>query len=313
MGGESDWVLNGAYIDRAFFRNALCFDSFQAFAPGSIDRYAAESHHCEMTLDGEWVGIYLLSERIKRDPARIDLALDDSGETFIVKLDDEDGVWPNGAGTGTWQMVYPHADRIDASAQSVVRSWLRGWEEAVLGRDPADPDTGIFAYLDLDSAVDLVLLEEFARNTDGYYLSLYLWRGPGQKMRFAPWDMDLTFSQPSYNDNENPQGWIAYRPDMIASMGNVPEFKARLVERWWELRAGVLSQESIDARIDGYVETMGETAYENFEVWPIDEITFGWDGQNYLYSIESYDAELARVRGWIPLRLAWIDANIETW
>ena len=34
--GESDWILNGAYIDRSQFRTSLCFDSFQAFEPSDF-------------------------------------------------------------------------------------------------------------------------------------------------------------------------------------------------------------------------------------------------------------------------------------
>ena len=65
--------------------------------------------------------------------------------------------------------------------------------------------------------------------------------------------------------------------------------------------------------MDGYRAEMGDVVYDNFEVWPIDEITFGWNGENYLYSIDSYDAEHARVRTWIEQRLIWMDENIETW
>ena len=71
--------------------------------------------------------------------------------------------------------------------------------------------------------------------------------------------------------------------------------------------------DSLNERMDTYRATLGDVVYENFEVWPIDEITFGWNGKNYLYSIESYDAEYDRVRAWLPQRLAWMDAHIEEW
>jgi len=314
LGDESDWVLGGAWIDRALIRNPLGFDTFQSFQPGSVDRYAAQIAFCDLTLDGDWFGIYHLTEKIKRDDDRLDLERDDSGQTFIVKLDDEDGVWANGGGTGTWQLVYPRDDTISAEANAAVQTWLAGWEQASLSDDPADPSDGVFTWVDLDSSVDLVILEEFMRNNDGYYLSLYLWRRPGETMRWAPWDLDLTLSQPSYNDNENPEGWIAYRPSMIAAMGEDPEFTARLEERWWELREGALAEDTLDARITEYVERMGEdTIAANFETWPIDEVSFGWSGEEYLYEIESHEAELERIREWLPIRLAWIDANIHEW
>lgn len=305
MGGESDWILNGAHIDRALFRNKLAYDSFQAAQP---DGYAAESAHCTMTLDGDWVGIYFLTERVKRDDDRIDLAPDDSGQTFIVKLDDEDGVTPNTGGTGTWQLVYPRSDDISPAAEATVNAVLIGWQGAI-AYDPAS----LAEHVDLESMIDFILLQEMTRNNDAYYLSVHLSRAPGERLRFIPWDSDLTLGQPSYNDNENPAGWVVYRPAFIANMASVPGFSDALEARWQVLRAGVWSDKALDTRMDAYREIMGETAYENFEVWPIADIEFGWSGVDYLYEVSSYDEEYDRVRAWLPQRLAWIDANIGSW
>ena len=54
MGRDSDWILNGAWIDRALFRNKLAYDLFQSF--GGPERFAPESAFCELTLDDEWRG-----------------------------------------------------------------------------------------------------------------------------------------------------------------------------------------------------------------------------------------------------------------
>ena len=45
----------------------------------------------------------------------------------------------------------------------------------------------------------------------------------------------------------------------------------------------------------------------------VKDIEFGWGGVDYLYEIESYDAEYERVRAWVPQRVAWVDANIDGW
>ena len=305
MGGESDWILNGAYIDRVLFRNPLAFDSFQAARP---ENYGPQIAHCTLTLNEEWVGIYLLTERIKRDDDRVALAPDDSGESFIVKLDDEEGLITNIAGYGIWQLVYPREVDISQSAEAAVTAWIAGWQNAVVHDPAAIPD-----YLNVDSMIDFILIQELTRNNDAYYLSIYLSRAPSEPMRMIPWDFDLTLGQPSYNDNENPAGFIAYRPEFIAVMSEVPGFSDALTARWRSLRAGAWSDAALSARMDGYRQTMGDVVYDNFTVWPIEEIEFGWDGKDYLYEIESYDAEHERVRAWLPQRLAWLDDNIEDW
>ncbi|MCP4805591.1 MAG: hypothetical protein GY884_09620, partial [Proteobacteria bacterium] len=71
MGMEEDWVLNGAYADFSLFRNPMFYDFYNAFRE---ENYAAETHLCDLTLNGEWWGAYQLAERIKRDDDRLDIA-----------------------------------------------------------------------------------------------------------------------------------------------------------------------------------------------------------------------------------------------
>lgn len=83
-------------------------------------------------------------------------------------------------------------------------AWLDGYYDALEAARPGEPGE-LFRWVDRGSAVDFVLLQELVRNTDAYYLSVYLWRDGEAPMRFTPWDLDLSLGQPSYNDNENPR------------------------------------------------------------------------------------------------------------
>ena len=184
-----------------------------------------------------------------------------------------------------------------------MSGWLQGWQDATTGASADSP----FDYVDLDSAVDFVLLQELAKNNDAYFLSVHIWKDVGGLIHFTPWDLDLSFGQPLYHDSTNPEGWIVYRPAMIAAMAARPEFQARLVERWTELRAGLMSDASISASIDFHLETLAPWIDANFERWPIDQIQFL---DNQLYPVSSYDQEVGLVRAWITTRLAWMDAHI---
>jgi len=305
MGADPDWVFNGAYIDRSFFRNKLAFDLHRDFSESS---WAPESAFCELALDGDWRGIYLLVEKIKRDDDRIDIPPDDgSGGTFVLKQDEGSGFYEMEMAHGGWRPLYPRPDRMTSVQSDAILAFLAGWEAAVSGPAPSDPDTGIFAFVDLESAVELVIIEEFFKNNDASWLSLHVHKTPATKLHFVPWDLDLSLGQPYYNDNHPPTGWVAYRPPMIRVMAAQPAFHARLVERWAELREGVLAEEAILARIDDYRTTLGDTVYDNFVVWPIEDIQFG---DNQLYPVSSYDEEYELVRAWIRDRLVWVDANI---
>ncbi|MES2638543.1 MAG: CotH kinase family protein [Myxococcota bacterium] len=306
MGSDSDWILNGQYLDRVLFRNRLVYDLFQSF--GGTERYATESVFCELTLDGEYQGVYTLGEKIEREDTRLDIGKDDSSSTsFIVKLDDVDGFHDNAVGYGTWQMVYP-----DETPESVteVSAWLVAWENAIHGSDPTDPETGIFAYVDMDSAIDFILIQEFAKNIDAYQLSVHLWKDTAGKMFFAPWDIDLSFGYPFYDCGA--EGWVV-RAEFVDAMAADPAFHAALVARWAELRSGPMAESAILARIAGYDATLGDAVARNAARWPIEDIAYQTDTvEDWLCPVSTYEEEHARVLTFISARLAWMDANIDS-
>ncbi len=306
MGSDSDWVLNGLYYDRLLVRNRVGFDLFQTF--GGDERYAPQSALCELTLDGEYVGAYALTERIKRDGSRIELEEDDgTGGSFVMKQNDEGCFYTNTTTYGCWKLIYPNEDTISESSAQGITDFLTAMEAAVRSADPYDEDTGVFAYVDMDSLVDIVILEELYKNEDCWYTSMHIWKDKGGKIHFVPWDLDMTFGQfPDYYDYGDPELWIKYRPEWVTVMAKSPEFQRRLVARWEELRAGELADEAIFARIDAAQAVLGEAIDRNFEVWPIETINYG----GIFYPVSSYEEEDAAVRAWISLRTAFMDANI---
>lgn len=298
MGAESDWVLNGAYIDRAFLRNKVGFDLFQSW--GGQERYAPESRNCVLRLNGSHQGIYFLAERVKRDASRVDIPAEGS---FVVKLDDTPGVFSNeGMGHGHWRVVHPAAPTVEEEAAIV--DWFSGWEAAVLSGG------GLFEHLDRDSAIDFLLLQEFMKNNDAYYLSVHLWREEGGLAFFTPWDLDLSFGQPTYNNSESPEGWIQYRPTWVQGMAESPGFVRDMAARWAALRSGEMAEAAILARVDAQEEALAGEIERNFEIWAWDDIDFLG---GYLPEVADYETEMANIRAWIPTRLAWMDANIDAY
>ena len=313
MGADSDWILNGNYTDRALFRNKLSYDLARDL--GGAERYATELVLCDLTRNGEWLGVFTLGERVKRDDDRVDIAEDpdDQGGSFIVKLDDGGGgILPATSTYGEWLVVYPRQDRVSDSALQGITTALQAIESAATSGNPGDPGDGLFAHLDLDSAVDWVLMQELAKNNDAYFLSIHLWRDLDSPIYFLLWDHDLAWGGYPVT-NCSPENWVSSRTVLISAMASVPAFQERLVQRWTELRSTTFADEAIMARVHDYQVTIGDVAYENFEVWPMDEINFTWDDTNWLCPVASYDEEMANIEDWIHQRLAWMDANIEAY
>ena len=69
MPEENDWILTANYNDKTFLRNFLAFELFR-----KMGHYAPRTVYCEVVVNGEYQGIYLLGEKIKQDKNRVDIA-----------------------------------------------------------------------------------------------------------------------------------------------------------------------------------------------------------------------------------------------
>lgn len=311
MGGEADWILDGAWADRSFMRNRL---SFGLFRDMNSARWAAQARYCELTTNGKYAGLYVLLEKVKRDDDRIVLPVDDgTGSTFVVKQDD-DGALKLTLGSGSkWQVVYPSSSVITTTETQAVQTWLNQLGTALKSTNAADT----LNLFDPIALVDWILLEEFSKNIDAYNLSLFFVRNAGARVWVVPWDMDLGYGQPTLTNAPNDQasGWVYNRTPLITKLSQNASLRQALGPRWRELRQGIFSNTAIAARLDGYAAILNADAIaRNFALWPIQKVDFSQYYAPYtFYPVASYAEEVSHFRSWIEQRLAWLDTNIDSY
>ena len=86
---ENDWILYAPFSDKTLIRNMLVYK-----LSGDLGHYAPRTRPCEVVLNGEYVGVYVLTEKIKRDKNRVDISKlnpdeisgDDLTGGYIIKL-----------------------------------------------------------------------------------------------------------------------------------------------------------------------------------------------------------------------------------
>jgi hypothetical protein len=158
---------------------------------------------------------------------------------------------------------------------------------------------------------------ELSKNTDGYRLSTFLHKdrdGKDPRIHMGPiWDYDLAFGNADYYEAFNTSGWNYTfvsdgwgTPFWWSKMRTDPDFLNMLYCRWHEFRQGVLSDESIMARIDSAVTVIGEAADRNFEQWPILG-QYVWP--NYFVG-NTYEQDVNYMKTWITTRAAWMDSHL---
>ena len=89
MSKENDWALHGPFLDKTLIRNYMWMN-----ISAEIMGYAPEVRFCEVILNGEYQGVYVLMETIKEDDYRVNLSDYEEGSdqtSYLVLLDDPDG------------------------------------------------------------------------------------------------------------------------------------------------------------------------------------------------------------------------------
>lgn len=339
MPSENDWVFYGPFSDRSLMRDVLMYH-----LSNEMGRYASRSRYCEMILNGEYRGIYVLLEKIKRDRNRVAIAKMDRGDTagdaltggYILKVDKWDGEevlgfpssLPSASGQHVYyQFHYPRPDSITQEQKDYIQDLIYEFEAVMEGPSFADPAAGYPRYIDADSFVDFFILNELCKNVDGYRLSSFMYKDRDSRdglFHMGPiLDFNLAFGNANYHDAEDTDGWqldnlLAVTggesppPAWWGRLAHEKNFAGRIRARWQELRSTVLDLSRLFPYIESVADTLDEAQERNFEIWPAPgEPGIGfWPIPEVFYSFSNYADEVAYLEYWLEERISWMDDNI---
>ena len=332
---ESDYVMLSHYGDKALLRNELSFMLFSR-----MGHYASRYVWAEMLLNGEYEGIYLFGEKIKRDSARIHIAkltpTDTSGVDltggYIYKIDYWDGSnsWlspyhPLGFPSFDIHYVYyyPKPDEILPVQKNYISSYVSAFEQALYSPQFKDPDTGYRKYIDVPSFVDYFLVNEVSRNNDGFKKSYYFYKDRNDHnplLKSGPvWDFDWAWKNIDecyIFANTTGTGW-AFEVNNCSPDVNSPGYYIRLFEdeyfvntlkcRWDSLRSNVLNTDTLLAWIDDKVDYLWDAQQRHFARFPIPQ---DFAVPEVPPIPQTYQGEIDKLKQWITLRMNWLDAHM---
>lgn len=331
---ENDWILYAPYSDKSLMRNVLLYH-----LSNQIGRYASRSRYCELILNGNYRGVYVLFEKIKRDDNRVNISRLDSSDVsgddltggYIIKIDKKDGEEVNGwyspfRPTDSnlfkiyYQYHYPRPDDILEEQKSYIESYINEFENLISGWEYDNPDIGYANMIDVPSFVDFFLLNEISKNVDGYRLSTFYYKDRNSDdpdLYIGPvWDFNLAFGNANYYDGWKTDGWqveinrlssfeydYAKIPFYWERFMNDRSFVLQVVDRWFELRLTKFNVDSINAYIDDTVDYLDEAQQRNFTRW---DILGEYVWPNFAVN-GTYENEIMWLKGWIGQRLGWMD------
>jgi subtilisin-like proprotein convertase family protein len=337
MPKESDWCLIANYTDKSLLNNSLSY-----YLSRQMGWYAPRWQMVEVIIDGQYMGVYLLTEKIKRDNNRVDIAKlqpteisgDDLTGGYIIKVDKSTA--SSGAGwtsnyapavatngqTIYFQYDYPSDVAIVPQQQAYIQMYVDSFEAALAGPNFTDTAIGYAHYIDVNSFIDYFLVDEMAKNVDGYRLSTYLYkdkRSNGGKLTIGPtWDYDIAWGNADYCDGSVTSGW-AYEFGNVCSgdywqipfwwerLMQDPAFQDKVKCRWSELSATILSKPFLFDYCDSMAVLLNESSARNFIVWPILG-SYVWPNPAPIPT--TYQGEVNELKTWINMRWNWLDINM---
>ncbi len=331
MPEENDWILLANYNDKTFLRNILAFDLFT-----KMGHYAPRTQLCEVVIDSIYNGIYVFTEKIKRDKGRVDIAkldLDDNagdslsgGYIFRVDYWDWNNSWlsnytnPNYPNDDVHYVYnYPDIDDITSQQKVFIQDRVSDFEDALWGGDFDNPIIGYKPFINTRSFIDYFIVNEFARNVDGFKKSRNFHKDKDSKdslIYAGPvWDFDWAFKDHS-SSMLNGAGW---RHDYSGSSDvKPPGWYKRLIQdssfanelscRYFNLRNSILDTSNLFHFIDSLGQVVSQAQERHYERWPILGINVGTPEIGVQPS--TYVDELIKFKSWIQDRLSWLDANM---
>lgn len=327
MPAENDWILHGPFSDKSLIRNALTYTIGR-----DLGHWAPRTRFCELIINGDYLGVYVLMEKIKVDKNRVDIQKmgpnDLTGEAltggYILKID-KDNFFNEYAWTGLygtdflWE--YPEEDEVKVQQQDYIQAFFNDFETALQSRSFDHPEEGYMPFIDRRSFIDFMLVNELGKNVDGYRISTFMYKTADQdggKLHMGPlWDFNLAFGNADYCIQGNPEGWVLNFNQACPQDGwlinpwydrllSDPTYLQATIERWEELRKGALSTARLLDLVDELVAEIGDAPKRNFERWPVLG-TYVWP--NYFVG-QTYADEIKYLKDWIRARLTWIDINL---
>ena len=170
---ESDWILYGPFADRSQIRNKLIFD-----LGARLGSYQPRSRFCELILNGQPVGLYALTENIKRDSNRVNISklkdTDVSGMDvtggYILKYDKNDANEVVIKGLKSRRVVYPKNEDLQPEQEQYLIRFFREYDSIIYNNVFFDRVNGFRKIASDSSLIDYVILNELSKNCDAYSL-----------------------------------------------------------------------------------------------------------------------------------------------
>jgi hypothetical protein len=304
---DKDWVLLANYRDPTFLMNAFAFE----MADWMGLEYTNHSRFLEVTLNGEYIGLYQLTEQVEQGTNRVAVA-DDGG--ILLELDEDDGpvAAPNaGDNFSSAKYALPvcvkYPENQSAAQLATIKDDFSRVEQAVAAADYDD----LANVLDIASFIDFLIVQELTYNVELVTpRSMYMHKNPGGVYVMGPvWDFDGGFDF-DWTDMTTSHDYFAAEDLVLgadpARAGTVSPFWVNMFKngrflsefkaRWVGIKDAIMSD--CWGVMENDVASITAALDRNASRWPI---------------AKDHSTETARMKQWLQARVTKLTSTINAY
>ena len=315
---ENSWILDAMGIDRLRMRNRVCFDIWEEYSHTMWDtsfgnRNGTVGTMVEVFVNGDYNGIYHLSDKINRQLLNLRKAKVNSDSTVTIKgvlYKGKNGLITNtlmeyeqaSVDTTMWnsfELQYPEdypcqdawqplMDIIDFNGTTTDQYFAEHYNEWYYTSNLVDYWCLLVAF----NIMDMPYKNTFLSTPDINF---------GHQYMLSPWDLDASLGRDYNGKVANYTAEFGrlnfYAPFNRLIAGNIDNFKGKIASRWAELTQTSLSPANLESHINAIAQRFVESGawqreYERWQGTRVainaninSEINYvkGWYGRNYNY------------------------------
>ena len=254
---------------KGFMRNAVGFELSKMIGIS----YTPNAKPLEVVLNGDYIGLYFLTETIRVDKDRVNIVEQEDEETdsekitggWLVEIDNYDSdphVTIKEGGKHTMWITYKTPEELSTQQEEYLTQQMKLIDNLVYGDKNSSE---LWNHLDMDALAKFYIVQELTDNYESFHGSCYLHKemGASEKWHFGPvWDFGSSFnrdkSQYMYQGDVWHNHWI---PEIC----KFPAFMERVKEIWNEFYKG--NYNDIYTFINTHKSQITQAAAKDKERW----------------------------------------------
>jgi hypothetical protein len=301
---ENDWILNSIAFDPSLIRDYISYNMSR-----QMGNYATKTEYCEVLLNGEYKGLYILQEKIKSNENRVnvikiaatDTAVPNLTGGYITKADKTTGGDPIAWTMEETNFIHelPKPENVTSEQNTYIKDEFYKLADNVYNNSLLD---GYTSVIDVPSFVDFMLVNELSSNADVYQSSTFFHKDRNGKLRAGPvWDFNQTFGSTFTNSSDVDEWQFSngnrVGPEFWFALFDSGTFTCYLSKRWHEVTAPnqPMNLTVLTNLIDTTLNYISEAIPRENQKWG---------------TLTDHVSEVSAIKTFISNRITWINNNI---